>query len=185
MLGLALVPANLFYPDHQVSLSPWVTTVTHAFLHADAMHLLGNMLLFWIFADNIEYAFGRIRFVIFLAAGAFFASIFHALTDMSSAIPLVGASGAGSAILGAYFRLYPKAIITVISPFFALHMTMEIRAYWFLVMGVILDIAGIFQDADAEVEPIAFVAHIAGFLFGWATAKLLRKNFCSYDYIHG
>ena len=94
-------------PD-MVAVTPWLTIVTSMFLHGGFMHLFGNMLYLWIFGDNVEDAMGHWRFAIFYLLCGVVAGLTHAAVEPASQIPTIGASGAVSGVLGAYFMLHPK-----------------------------------------------------------------------------
>ena len=94
-------------PD-MVAVTPWLTIVTSMFLHGGFMHLFGNMLYLWIFGDNVEDAMGHWRFAIFYLLCGAVAGLTHAAVEPASQIPTIGASGAVSGVLGAYFMLHPK-----------------------------------------------------------------------------
>lgn len=154
------------------------TLLSSTFMHADLIHLFGNMLYLWVFGDNIEDAIGHGKYLLFYLVGGIIASVLHVASVAVSTpgnglmrIPSVGASGAVSAVLGAYLILYPKARIrTLIIRFFIT--IVDVRAmfylgFWFIyqfLMGII-SLTGIPSN-------IAFWAHIGGFLFGALIAKV-------------
>src|SRR5438128_11925343 len=113
VLGLGFVPAVLF---GQAELAPrlhlvpaWASIVTSMFLHGGWLHIIGNMLYLWIFGDNVEDAMGHARFTLFYFACGAMAALTMAFIDSTSMVPMVGASGAISGVLGAYMLLYPRA----------------------------------------------------------------------------
>ncbi|MEK7800339.1 MAG: rhomboid family intramembrane serine protease, partial [Nitrospirota bacterium] len=114
------IPAIVFgqasLPEEAVAFPASLSLVTSMFLHGGWMHLLGNMLYLWIFGNNIEDAMGHAKFVVFYLLSGILAALSHALTDPSSQIPMVGASGAISAVLGAYLLLFPRAHVLVLLP---------------------------------------------------------------------
>ncbi|MCB9978279.1 MAG: rhomboid family intramembrane serine protease [Rhodospirillales bacterium] len=185
----AFTPARLFGLEGKEAnphFPVWATLLTSALLHADFWHLFGNMLYFFIFGRTLEYAFGQIFFALFICTAAVFTAFVDGLSDIHSNIPHLGASGAISAVLGSYFILYPRSEIIVISPFFMIgHFTMNLSAFWLLGVGFLFDILGSMLDQSADLERVSFVAHIAGFVLGLLLGKILRRNYCSYDYIHG
>jgi len=175
-----------FYPCEVEGSCPTVgeswplTAFTSMFLHGSWVHLLGNMLFLWIFGNNIEDALGRIRYLPFYVAGGFAATAvqtFVTLTYASQAdatIPNVGASGAISAVLGAYLLLLPRAkVLTVI--FFILR---EVPAILFLGIWFAFQLL----DGSASIAHpeqgggVAFFAHIGGFVFGFLTVKLVQQR---------
>jgi membrane associated rhomboid family serine protease len=161
---------------------PWYEGVfTGMFVHASWEHILGNMLFFWIFGNNVEDALGHVRFLVwYLAAGIVAMGVQTAVTlefaDVRAAsIPNIGASGAIAGVLGAYFVLLPRArVLTVI--FFGIILIREIPAIWFLGVWIALQA---FTGGLSLLHPqsgggVAFFAHIGGFAFGLATGLILK-----------
>ncbi|MEX2250116.1 MAG: rhomboid family intramembrane serine protease, partial [Parvibaculum sp.] len=111
-----LIPGVLFGSVSMADapLPAWGTVITSMFMHGGLAHLAGNMLYLWIFGDNVELAMGRVRFVLFYLICGVAAAMTHALLVPGSTIPLVGASGAISGVLGAYLLLYPRARVRVL-----------------------------------------------------------------------
>jgi len=158
------------------------TLITSMFIHADILHLGGNMLYLYIFGDNVEDAFGRLKYLLFYFLCGFGASFFHILSIMVSLpniralnlrIPAVGASGAISGVLGAYMVLYPNARIrTLVMTWIITIVTIPAYYYigaWFLyqfLMGI-WSLTGLFSN-------VAFWAHVGGFITGILIVKLLR-----------
>jgi len=157
-----------------------VTAITSMFMHGDWLHLLGNMLFLWIFGNNVEDAMGRLRFLVFyLLAGLAATGLQTAITlgtssEATAQIPNLGASGAISGVLGAYFLILPRArVLTVI--FFVLR---EIPAWVFLGIYFALQL----YDANFQLRHppegggVAVFAHVGGFVFGLLTVYLFRKR---------
>jgi membrane associated rhomboid family serine protease len=145
-----------------------VTVVTAMFLHGGWYHLLGNMLFLWIFGNNVEDRLGRPRFLIFYFLGGLVASGVQFLSDPSSAVPSIGASGAIAAVLGGYLLLYPKAfVITYIPPFFFL----PLPAVLFLAGWFVLQILDVSAASVGTSGGVAYFAHIGGFAFGLLTVR--------------
>lgn len=157
------------------SLLPWLpdqaTLVTYAFLHADWMHLLGNMLFLWIFGDNIEDAFGHLRYFLFYLACAALAASAHLLFNMESNGPLIGASGAVAGVMGAYVLLYPHARVFVLARII-IPIPLPVPAFWMLGFWMLTQLFYAFWAAD---EPVAWWAHIGGMLAGMILAIVLRR----------
>jgi membrane associated rhomboid family serine protease len=164
---------------------PWYEGVfSSMFMHGSWLHIGGNMLFLWIFGNNVEDAFGRIRFLVwYLAAGIVAAGLqtFVTLvfTDPAGAsIPNVGASGAIAGVLGAYFLLLPTAsVLTAFIIVFFVFLR-EIPAMFFLGLWFIFQL---WEGGFSILQPqagggVAFFAHIGGFAFGLATAHLMRKQ---------
>ena len=144
--------------------------LTSLFLHADWLHLGFNMLFLWVFGNNIEERLGRIRFLPFFLVCGVVASLAQVLVDPDSQIPLIGASGAISGILGAYLVLYPKVRVwTVVLPLFFL--PFKLPAWIWLLIYLALQLLYLGDDATAGGGGVAYMAHIGGFIAG---AALIR-----------
>ncbi len=157
-----------------------VTAVTSMFLHGSWAHLLGNMLFLWIFGNNVEDLLGKVRFLFLYLAGGLAATalqtyitLFFA-NELDATIPNVGASGAVSAVLGAYFVLLPRAkVLTLILVFLR-----ELPAGFFLLVWFgfqLLDGSSALAHPE-ERGGVAFFAHVGGFVFGALTAKPLQQR---------
>jgi membrane associated rhomboid family serine protease len=150
--------------------------VTSQFLHGGWIHILGNMLYLWIFGNNVEDRLGRVRFLLFYLVGGVIAGLTQLAIDPSSEQPLVGASGAIAAALGAYLILFPGArILTflILGFFFQLIEVpaLIILGFWFVLQ--LLNGAVSIGGSSAE-GGVAFFAHIGGFVFGMVVGFLLR-----------
>jgi len=169
LLGDARLPPDLY------AVPPTVTVFTSMFLHGGVLHLLGNMLYLWIFGDNVEDAMGHGRFVAFYLLCGLAAALAQALPNAASTIPMIGASGAISGVLGAYLLLYPRAQVLVIIPIgifmHALHLpAMLVLGLWFVIQLV----SSAF--ADPATGGVAFGAHIGGFLAGMALLPFFKRR---------
>lgn len=142
--------------------------VTYAFLHADIVHLGGNMLFLWVFGDNVEDAMGHVRFLIFYCLCAAAGAFAHSLVDPCAEYPLIGASGAVAGIVAAYLILHPKVRIWVL--LFA-RIPLPIRAQWVLGAWIILQFVMIATDIEGEV---AWSAHIGGIFAGALLIPLMK-----------
>jgi len=174
-----MVPGLLFggadLPPGLQGIPPALTLVTSMFLHGGWMHLIGNMLYLWVFGNNVEDSMGHGRFVVFYALTGAIAALGHALTMPDSVVPMIGASGAVSGILGAYLMLYPKARILVVFWFFVFFKTWRIPASWVLGTWIGFQILNYALAPQAEAG-VAFMAHIAGFIAGMALIPLFKKR---------
>jgi membrane associated rhomboid family serine protease len=177
--ALGVVPASLLgqgqLPAELSLVPPWMTVFTSMFMHGGWMHLIGNMLYLWIFGDNVEDSMGHGRFVVFYLLCGIAAVLAQALPDPSSTIPMVGASGAISGVLGAYLLLFPHARVLVAIPLgFFLH-TMRIPAGLVLVLWFGLQL---FSSAMAQPGQggVAFRAHIGGFIAGMILIPLFKQR---------
>ena len=134
--ALGVIPAVIFDHARLVSQLEWVdpmlTPFTSMFLHGGFMHLGGNMLYLWIFGNNIEDAMGHGRFIVFYLVCGVAAVFAQALPDPESTIPMIGASGAISGVLGAYLLLFPHARVLVLIPLGFWSQLVRIRAVWVL-----------------------------------------------------
>lgn len=154
-----------------------VTAFSAMFLHANVAHLLGNMLFLWVFGNNIEDTFGRFRYLAFYLAAGVAATLAFAVFNASSEVPLIGASGAVSAVLGAYLWIFPRARITALVPFF-LFLPVNVSAKFILVMWFVLQILDGIGGSSSTPEGggIAILAHIVGFAIGYFVARLTTKR---------
>jgi membrane associated rhomboid family serine protease len=159
LLGNAQLPAELIWVPAPA------TVLTSMFMHGGWMHFLGNMLYLWIFADNVEDVLGRTRFVAFYVACGIVAALAQALPAPESTIPMIGASGAISGVLGAYLVLFPSARVRVIVPLGIIMQVMRLPAWLVLVMWFGLQLL---QNAFTQSGGggVAFRAHIGGFVAG-------------------
>lgn len=165
----ALVPIELLSRPLEV----YPTIYTSMFLHADIWHLGGNMLYLWIFGNNIEDVLGKLRFVLFYFLCGTLAAFGHITTELDSKIPMVGASGAISGILGAYLILFPFAKIRTFI-FLGFFWTIaRIPAIVLLLFWIILQI---WNSAFTTAGATAWFAHIGGFIVG-VLLILPFKNF--------
>ena len=149
---------------------------TSMFLHGSWMHLLGNMWFLWIFGNNIEDSMGRPRFIVFYLLCGLAAAFGQVLANPNSAIPMVGASGAISGVMGAYLILYPKVRVFAMVPlgFFLTSVALPawvMLGYWFLIQFV----SGIATMAG-DMGGVAFWAHVGGFIAGVVLVKLFVRQ---------
>ena len=149
----------------------YFTLFSSMFLHGSPMHLIGNMMFLWIFADNIEATIGNFKFIIFYLLGGLAASAAHVGFNMESVIPTIGASGAISAVLGAYVVLFPKSKIKV----FFFFMIFQVPAFLFLGYWFYQQVAsGTAVVAETQSTGVAWWAHIGGFVFGALVGLVIR-----------
>ncbi len=152
---------------------------TSMFMHGSWMHLLGNMWFLWIFGNNVEDSMGRFRFVSFYLLCGLAAAIGQVVTDPSSAVPMVGASGAITGVMGGYLILYPNVRVFTLVPlgFFITSLALPawvMLGYWFLIQFV----SGL-ATVGGSMGGVAFWAHIGGFVAGVVLIKLFARA----DYI--
>jgi membrane associated rhomboid family serine protease len=161
----AALVGDLSIPD---ALSPALTLFSYQFLHADIMHLLGNMIFLWVFGDDIEECLGRLRFLGFYVATGGIAGLVYVVSDAHSQAPLIGASGAIAGVAIAYVMLRPCAKVTVLT--FGI-IPMRISAYW--VVGVFVALQFINLESASKSE-VAYWCHIGGMAAGGVLFPLLR-----------
>lgn len=138
--------------------------LTHMFLHANILHLGGNMLFLWVFGDNLEDRLGHVGFLAFYLACGVAAALAHIATDPYSNLPMVGASGAIAGVMGGYLLLYPKARIDVLFYFVILFKIWPVRAW--LVLGIWFVIQLVSEITTGTAGGVAHMAHIGGFVAG-------------------
>jgi membrane associated rhomboid family serine protease len=156
----AMVPALVISQP----LSEYPTVFSSMFMHGGIAHLAGNMLYLWIFGNNIEEELGPFKFIVFYLVCGVLAAAGHVLSDVNSTVPMVGASGAISGILGAYVVLFPKARVRTLI-FLGFYITMVwIPASILLGIWILLQVANSLTIGAAG--GVAFMAHIGGFLAG-------------------
>ena len=153
-----------------------VTVLTSMFLHVSLIHLGGNLIFLWIFGNNIEDRLGRLPFVAFYVLGGATAALAQVAIDPTSQIPLVGASGAISAILGTYIVLYPGARVLSLVFLVFFYQLIEVPAWMYLGVWFVLQlIDGLGSLGLAGSQGgVAFFAHIGGFLAGVAVGLVIR-----------
>jgi len=161
-------------PDEAtVAIPAALTLVTSMFLHGGWMHLLGNMLYLWIFGNNIEDVMGHTKYIAFYILCGILAALSHAMTDPSSQIPMVGASGAISAVLGAYLLLFPRAHVLVLIPGIGMA---RVAAGIVLGMWFVTQLVSGGMSAGAKGGGVAFFAHIGGFVAGMALIGFFKRR---------
>lgn len=136
------------------------------FMHGSWLHLLGNMWFLWLFGNNIEDRLGRLRYLAFYLGGGIAASLAHVAVQPDSIVPVVGASGAVAATMGAYLVWFPNAPIRTV----VVIVLWRIRAKWWLVFWFVTQF---FVDADS---PVAWMAHVGGFVYGALVAMVVRRS---------
>jgi membrane associated rhomboid family serine protease len=176
---------------------PWAEAprlLAHAFLHGGWAHLLGNLVFLFVFGDNVEDRLGHGRFLAFYLAAAAFAGLAHAVATPASTLPLVGASGAISAVLGAYVRYYPRRevqalVVPLVLPWLVLRVFGRAPSFflWSLPAWVYLGYWALVQLAEgmavldavqiaSSAGGVAWWAHVGGFVFGVVAAPLFARR---------
>ncbi len=168
LMGHNQLPMDLY------AVPAFFTIFSSMFMHGGFMHIIGNMLYMWIFADNIEDDLGPTKFLIFYLLSGIGAAMTQVLVDTHSQIPMVGASGAIGGVLGAYLINHPKAKVLVLIPFGFFSQLIKINALYVLGFWFVLQ----FISSGGGV---AYAAHIGGFVSGmililFFNKKIKRKN---------
>jgi membrane associated rhomboid family serine protease len=166
----AAVPAQIF------SGHGWITILTAMFMHASWSHIIGNMIFLWAFGPEIEDAMGRGRYLVFYLMGGIVAMLAQVAASPHSTVPNLGASGAIAAVMGAFLITYPRdqiksILVIVIFVKITFIPAALLIGFWFLIQ---LFSAG--QVAHAQTGGVAYLAHVGGFIFGAATARLFESG---------
>jgi membrane associated rhomboid family serine protease len=157
----------------------WPTLITSMFLHGGWMHVIGNMWYLWIFGDNVEDSLGHGRFIVFYLLCGIVAAFGQILIEPGSTLPTIGASGAIAGVMGAYFVLYPQSRVLTLLTLIIFWEVVELPAivllgFWFLMQ--LFSAGTIAMTASTGGGGVAFMAHVAGFLFGVAGVFVFRKR---------
>jgi len=189
LLGYAFIPAR--FDAEPLAAAP--TLVTSAFLHGSLLHLVSNMVFLAVFGDNVEDRMGKVGFVIFYLVGAGVATFVHGVLGGVPTSPLVGASGAVSAVMGAYIVLFPQQrVLTFIPPLLVPWLAMSLFArvprffapwlpawlfigYWALLQFWEAS-AGITAGQPVDGGDVAWWAHVGGFVFGVVSVALFARR---------
>ncbi len=172
MYHYGLVPVNLFERPQ--------TVLTHMFLHGSWLHIIGNMWFLWVFGDNVEDRLGRLRYLVFYILSGLGAATIQMLVSFvfgGANIPMVGASGAISGVLGAYLWMFPHARILALVPIFFFLTFMELPAVFFIGLWILIQVInGLITLPLSGVGGVAWFAHIGGFVVGYLLAKRLYRR---------
>ena len=163
LMGHNQLPMDLY------AVPAYLTIFSSMFMHGGFMHLIGNMLYMWIFADNIEDNLGPSKFLVFYLLAGIAAAMTQVLMDTHSQVPMVGASGAIGGVLGAYLINHPNARVLVLIPFGFFSQLIKIRALYVLGFWFILQ----FISTGGGV---AYAAHIGGFVSGMILILFFNKK---------
>src|SRR6266446_3043384 len=163
------IPAQIVFGHH------WITILTAMFMHGSWSHIIGNMIFLWAFSPEIEDAMGRGRYLVFYLVGGLVAMLAQIAADPHSTVPNLGASGAIAAVMGAFLVTYPRDQIKSVLFIFVFGRITFIPAalligFWFLTQ---LFHAG--AVAHTQTGGVAYLAHVGGFIFGAATARLFER----------
>lgn len=182
VLSLGMIPAVL---SGSAELAPelylipgWATLFSSMFLHGGLAHLAGNMLFLWIFGNNVEESMGHARYLLFYLLCGVAAALAQMISDPASEVPMIGASGAISGVLGAYLLLYPKANVRVFMWFVVIVRILNVPAVIVLGLWFGMQIFSGLNTAPGEAG-VAFWAHAGGFLAGMALIPLFKYRHVS------
>lgn len=165
----ARLPRGVTSPCPEESLG-WTALFTSMFLHGGWLHLIGNLWFLWIFGNNIEDSMGRFRFLLFYLVTGLAAAAAHILSTPGSPVPMVGASGAISGIMGAYLVLYPRVRVQTLFIIIILIKIIRLPAWVLLGYWFLIQLAAGTQTA-ATGAGVAFWAHVGGFVAGVILVK--------------
>ncbi|MCA9735874.1 MAG: rhomboid family intramembrane serine protease [Deferribacteres bacterium] len=172
-------------PDRILAGEGIFTLFTSMYLHGDIVHLIGNMLYLWVFGDNVENIMGPIKFIIFYHLCGLGATMMHVFIEPASHIPMIGASGAISGVLGAYLLQFPRARVSVVVPVLIFLHTMRIPAFFVLGIWFVFQIlSGLGALENGARDGIAWFAHIGGFVIGMLLLRFFQdpKRVLTYRY---
>jgi membrane associated rhomboid family serine protease len=149
--------------------------MTSMFLHGSWMHLIGNMWFLWLFGNNVEDSMTRPRFVVFYLLSGLAAALLQVVTNPQSGVPMVGASGAISGVMGAYLVLFPRARVFTMVPLGFFFTTVALPAWAMLLYWAFLQFVGGLSRMGAEGGGVAFWAHVGGFVAGIVLVKIFAR----------
>ena len=153
-----------------------LTPLTSMFLHGSWGHILGNCLFFWVFGNNVEDSMGRLRFLVFYVLCGLAAALAQVVVSPTSPVPMVGASGAISGIMGAYLVLYPRVRVNMLFLFFLVPLPAWLVLIWWFGVQVLTGLPQL-NSLDAEGgSGVAVWAHVGGFVAGLVLVKLFENH---------
>jgi membrane associated rhomboid family serine protease len=167
--------SNIFSHLINQKFSVLLSLITSIFVHGDLLHLIGNMLFLWVFGDNIEYVLGHIKYIFFFLLCGIMATLTQFFISPHSTLPIIGASGAISGILGAYLFKFPSNRVTVLFILFIFIRTIKVPAivvlgFWFFYQII----QGYFFWEKQGMGGVAWFAHIGGFISGIILIKVFE-----------
>jgi membrane associated rhomboid family serine protease len=184
-LNLMVVPqvhSHVHVVSPALALLPVLTSM---FLHGGWWHLIMNMWFLWIFGRNVEDTLGHFPYLVFYLTCGFAAALVQTFSDLSSAIPTVGASGAIAGVMGAYFILYPRARVLMLVPFLFIYFlwlpAWVVLGYWF-VLQFLSGVGTALVTAERGAGGVAFWAHVGGFVAGVLLVRLFPSQTRRYRY---
>jgi len=174
-----LIPAKVFSLSLNVDLTErFLPFVSSMFIHGDWLHVIGNMIFLYIFGSNVEVKMGHFKYLIFYVVCGLAAALFHVLTNLGSLIPMVGASGAISGVLGAYITLFPISEFRNPVPIFFLKDIRSVPAAAIIFLWLVIQFLNGIGTIDKSVDTggVAFWAHIGGFVAGLILVRFFYKQ---------
>jgi membrane associated rhomboid family serine protease len=174
MRGDAFVTQWAAVPAQIVSGHHWITILTAMFMHGSWSHIIGNMIFLWAFAPEIEDAMGRGRYLVFYLVGGLVAMLAQVAASPHSTVPNLGASGAIAAVMGAFIITYPRDQIRTLLFIFVFARIRFIPAALLIGLWFISQLFHAGAVAQVQTGGVAYLAHIGGFIFGAATARLFE-----------
>lgn len=190
LAGFELIPAQLFTARDlgaPTPIAPWLTIFTSMFLHANLLHVGGNMLYLWVFGNNIEDTLGHFRFLVFYLLAGFGAAAAQVMLSPTSTVPMVGASGAIAGVLGAYMLLFPRARVTTVL-FYIFIQVVELPASMLIGWWIVIQVVSTALTASHTGGGVAYAAHVGGFVTGYLLVlvmggrRLLRARYAAPKY---
>jgi len=177
----AVLTGKIYLPPDLAVIPPWASVLTSMFMHGGFWHLVGNMLYLWIFGNNLEDAMGHIRFFLFYVLCGIAAVCAFVLPNPASVVPMVGASGAISGVLGGYLVLFPRARVLLGLPLgfvvigIARFPAIWVLAAWFLMQLVMGGLSAV-QSTNESQGGIAIGTHIGGFIAGLLLVAFFKRR---------
>ncbi|RUM91259.1 MAG: rhomboid family intramembrane serine protease [Thermovibrio sp.] len=158
-------------------LTPYGSLISYQYLHGGFLHIFGNMLFLWVFGDNVEDRLGKLKYFIFYTLCGISAAIIQSLVYPNSDIPLIGASGAISGVLGAYAVMFPRAqILTLIFIFFFIDVIVLPASLWIGIWFLMQFMSALISVNHLSMGGVAWFAHIGGFITGIILVKILYRK---------
>ena len=175
--GYGLKPKSLFLNNLILldTINPFLTIFTSMFLHGSFFHLLGNMLFLWIYGNNIEDAMGHYKFLLFYLVCGLAAALLQSFITPYSDIPMIGASGAVSGVLSAYFLLFPRARVSTLIVLFIFITVIKIPAGFLIGFWFLSQLTNAYFS-NPNMPGVAWYAHIGGFLMGAILIPFLKEK---------
>ena len=162
-------------PAHIIAGHDWITLLTAMFMHGSWSHILGNMVFLWAFGPEIEDAMSPLRYLVFYLAGGLVATLAQAAISPSSTVPNLGASGAIAAVMGAFLVTYPHDKIRSVLIIFVFIRITLIPAALLIGVWLLIQLFNVGSVAAVQTGGVAYVAHVAGAVFGAITARLFER----------